>query len=85
MIIDLAEMEKRIAQHVALLLEESIGDDILTVTQAAVLLQLHANTIRGMAARGELPGHKFGDSWRFRRSALLNHVSESRHGRNWDD
>lgn len=77
MIIDLAAMEERIAQRVAQLLEQSIGDDVLTTEQAAELLQVHVNTVRQYAKDGMLPAHKYGDQWRFRRSALLNHVTPS--------
>ncbi|WP_412030203.1 helix-turn-helix domain-containing protein [Deinococcus yunweiensis] len=70
-------MAELITEKVAERLELSLRDEILKLPEAAALLRLHPSTIRNMANRGELPGFKFGDSWRFRRSALLNHVSRT--------
>lgn len=64
-----------IAAKVAARLEQSIGDDILTVEQAAALLKIHRNTVTQYARDGHIPAVRLGDSWRFRRSALLNHVT----------
>lgn len=75
MIIDLSAMEERIAQRVAQLLEQSIGDDVLTTEQAAELLKLPPKMVRHYAKDGTLPAQKYGNQWRFRRSALLNHVT----------
>lgn len=77
MIFDADAFADLVAEKVALRLERSLGDEVLTLKQAADLLQLHENTVRQHAQRGTLPGQKFGDSWRFRRSALLNAVTPS--------
>ena len=55
----------RAASHVA-------GPDVLTVEQLAELLQLDDQTVRSLAAKGELPGRKLGRHWRFSRQAVLD-------------
>lgn len=45
--------------------------DVLTVDQAAQLLQLHVQVVRKLARDGDLPGRKLGGSWRFSRRQLL--------------
>jgi len=45
--------------------------EVLTVEQAAELLQTEPNAVRALAAAGELPGRRIGDEWRFLRSAVL--------------
>jgi excisionase family DNA binding protein len=47
------------------------GPDVLTVEQLAELLQVDEKTVRGLAAKGELPGRKLGRHWRFSRQAVL--------------
>lgn len=74
MIIDLEAMENRIAHKVAALLERSIGDDVLTLESAAELLKCHPNTLSEWAKAGHVPARRLGSSWRFRRSALLDHI-----------
>ena len=73
------ELADLIAEKVAKRLEQSMRDEILKLPEVAELLRLHPSTIRNMANRGELPGFKFGDTWRFRRSAVLDFVSDSAH------
>lgn len=74
MIFDADAMAELIARKAAELLGTQL-DTVLTVDQAAELLQLHPNTVRKYAVDGTLPGFKFGDSWRFRRSALLERIT----------
>jgi excisionase family DNA binding protein len=50
---------------------QAAGPDVLTVEQLAELLQLDEKTVRGLAAKGELPGRKLGRHWRFSRQAVL--------------
>jgi excisionase family DNA binding protein len=51
---------------------ESAGEaEVLTLEEAAALLRLPVETVRGSALTGELPGRAFGDEWRFARAALL--------------
>jgi excisionase family DNA binding protein len=48
-----------------------MADDILTVDQAAAVLQLHPYTVRKMLREGTLPGRKLGaKEWRVSRQAL---------------
>jgi excisionase family DNA binding protein len=46
--------------------------EVLTVEEVAQLLETDAETIAALAERGELPGRKIGDDWRFRRAAVLD-------------
>jgi excisionase family DNA binding protein len=45
--------------------------EVLTVEQAAELLQVAPDAVRALADAGELPGRRIGDEWRFLRRALL--------------
>jgi excisionase family DNA binding protein len=45
--------------------------EVLTVEQAAELLQTEPDAVRALADAGELPGRRIGDEWRFLRSAVL--------------
>jgi excisionase family DNA binding protein len=45
--------------------------EVLTVEQAAELLQVEPDVVRALADAGELPGRRIGEEWRFLRSALL--------------
>jgi excisionase family DNA binding protein len=45
--------------------------EVLTVEQAAELLQTDADAVRALADAGELPGRRIGDEWRFLRRAVL--------------
>jgi excisionase family DNA binding protein len=45
--------------------------DVLTVEQAAELLQVEDDDVAALAEAGELPGRKIGEEWRFLRSAVL--------------
>ena len=45
--------------------------EVLTVEQAAELLQTAPETVRRLADAGDLPGRRIGDEWRFLRSAVL--------------
>jgi excisionase family DNA binding protein len=45
--------------------------EVLTVEQAAELLQTEADAVRELADAGELPGRRIGDEWRFLRRAVL--------------
>ena len=44
---------------------------MLTAAQAAELLQVEEAEVVALAERGELPGRRIGDAWRFSRAALL--------------
>ena len=45
--------------------------DVLTLEQAAALLQVEAAEVAALAEAGELPGRRIGGDWRFPRAALL--------------
>jgi excisionase family DNA binding protein len=45
--------------------------EVLTVEQAAALLQVEPADVEALAEAGELPGRRIGDAWRFPRAALL--------------
>jgi excisionase family DNA binding protein len=44
---------------------------VLDPAQAAELLQVPEETVLDLAERGEIPGRRIGDAWRFSRRALL--------------
>jgi excisionase family DNA binding protein len=46
--------------------------DVLTLEQLAVFLQLEEQTVRALAEAGEIPGREIGDEWRFSRDAVLS-------------
>src|SRR5262245_51611818 len=39
--------------------------EVLDLSQAAELLGVEASTVEDLAGRGELPGRRIGDAWRF--------------------
>ncbi len=45
--------------------------EVLTVAQAAQMLQVAESVVLELAEDGSLPGRKLGDTWRFSRDALL--------------
>ena len=45
--------------------------EVLTVDEAAQLLQVEPAAVVKLAEGGELPGRRIGEDWRFSRSALL--------------
>ena len=45
--------------------------EVLSVYEAAELLRLHPKTVYKLAASGQIPGKRIGNSWRFRRSQIL--------------
>jgi excisionase family DNA binding protein len=48
------------------------GPDVLTLAQAASLLQIDEATVAELATAGDLPGRRIGDGWRFARKAVLD-------------
>lgn len=46
--------------------------DVLTVADAAALLQVDEDVVEQLAESGELPARRVGDAWRFARSAVLD-------------
>src|SRR4051794_19143327 len=51
--------------------------EVLDLAQAAELLAVDEAAIRELAERGELPGRRIGDAWRFSRAAILAWLSAS--------
>ena len=47
------------------------AQEVLTVEQAAELLQVEPDDVSALADAGELPGRKIGEEWRFLRRAVL--------------
>jgi excisionase family DNA binding protein len=56
--------------------------DILDANEVGQLLRVHSRTVIRLAIKGELPGFKVGDQWRFRREAIEAYIKEQeqRHG-----
>jgi excisionase family DNA binding protein len=50
--------------------------DVLTASEAGLLLRVHAATVKRRAALGEIPGQKVGKLWRFSRQALLEWLGQ---------
>jgi excisionase family DNA binding protein len=50
---------------------------IVTAKEVAQYLKLSESTIYKLAASGEIPGFKIGDSWRFDMEEIRNLVKES--------
>ncbi len=51
-------------------------DDVLTLEEVAALFKLPLDTVRSRAERGDLPGRRFGQEWRFARSAVLTWLAD---------
>lgn len=50
-------------------------ENMLTVKQAAEILQLHHRTIQRMIARGEIKAVKVANRWRIRRQDLEDYMN----------
>jgi excisionase family DNA binding protein len=48
----------------------TIGDNLLTLKEAAGVLRLSTRTVREYVRRGEIEGRIIGGRWRFRRADL---------------
>ena len=46
--------------------------EVLTLAQAAELLQISPDAVAELAGSGKLPGRRIGDEWRFSRAAVLS-------------
>ena len=51
-----------------------IFEPLLDSQQAAELMNVHPETVKRRARRGEIPGLKFGKVWRFRASGLEAYI-----------
>lgn len=52
-----------------------MSDPILTIKDVADYLKVNERTIYRLAASGELPGFKVGNSWRFKQSELEQYIA----------
>lgn len=52
-----------------------MSDPILTIKDVADYLKVNERTIYRLAASGELPGFKVGNSWRFKQSELDQYIA----------
>jgi len=57
-----------------------MSDPILTIKEVADYLKVNERTIHRLAASGELPGFKVGNSWRFKQTELEQYIA-ARHNR----
>ncbi|ACR12484.1 helix-turn-helix domain-containing protein [Teredinibacter turnerae] len=57
-----------------------MSDPILTIKDVADYLKVNERTIYRLAASGDLPGFKVGNSWRFKQSELEQYIA-ARHNR----
>lgn len=78
--IDLAPFAELIAAELEKRMRDFIPDDqVLNARQAGELLGLHPNTIAKLASSGRIPGHRYGDQWRFSKRALLAQLTDTAH------
>lgn len=76
--VDLTPLAELIAASLESRLRDFIPDDqVLNARQAGELLGLHPNTIAKLASGGRIPGHRYGDQWRFSKRALLAQLSDT--------
>lgn len=76
MILDFSELADMIAER---LRKDLTHDEVLDTKGAAALLMVSENTALLWAARGVIPAKKLDGVWRFRRTALLNHITTLDH------
>jgi len=55
---------------------------ILTAKEVSGLLRLTEATIYRLAARGEIPGFRIGDSWRFEMDEILGMIQRKKERQN---
>lgn len=58
--------------------QEIAVPEVLTTDEAAALLRIHINTLRELAAAGNIPCRKVGNAYRFSRNAVLDWISGSK-------
>lgn len=68
-VVETADDTLTVGRHV---FRDAEPPDVLTVRQAAELLQVEEKTIEGLAEAGELPARRIAGDWRFLRRALLS-------------
>ncbi len=50
-------------------------EEIITPNEVAALLRIHVKTVYRLAEEGLIPGKRIGRSWRFRKSSVLELIS----------
>jgi len=58
---------------------------ILTAKEVSGLLRLTEATIYRLAARGEIPGFRIGDSWRFEMDEILGMIQRKKERQNGEN
>jgi excisionase family DNA binding protein len=56
--------------------QPDMDDTILTIKDVAAYLKVNERTVYRLAASGNIPAFKVGGSWRFRKDALEQWISE---------
>ena len=51
-------------------------DEVLTLEEVAALLKVSPDAVRSLAEKGEVPGRRFGNDWRFARVAVLGWLAD---------
>jgi excisionase family DNA binding protein len=59
-------------------------EEIITPSQLAALLQVNIRTVYRLAEKGAIPGNKIGRCWRFRKTDILDLVSNRHRKRSKD-
>jgi len=54
-----------------------IGDDVLTLIEAAALLRVHPVTLRKRAVKWGVPHRRLGSEWRFSRKVLTQWIQDA--------
>lgn len=78
MTVDLSPLAEAIAAELERRMRDFIPDDqVLNAVQAGQLLGMHASTIARLATAQQIPGHKYGEQWRFSKKALLAQLTDT--------
>ena len=76
MILDLSPLADMIAER---LRSNAAPDEVLDTKGAAALLLVSEDTALRWAKAGTIPARKLDGIWRYRRSALLDHITANAH------
>ena len=57
-----------------------VSSQIMTVEEVAEFLKLSKITVYKLVKKGDLPGFRVGNSWRFRRETIAGIVSKQQEG-----
>ena len=59
-----------------LLMAGKQADDVMTIDELATYLKLSKSSLYHLARRGDVPGQKIGEQWRFRRDTIDRWLDE---------